>query len=880
MTSVGTAPSASTGTSDRTAGRTAAASATLRISLRSLRAHRRRLAGTFLSILLGVSFLAGTMVLGDTLRANFDTLFADANAGTDAVVRSADVLDSPGTPGGVRAPVEADLAARLRTVPGVAAAEASVVGAGQLVGSDGKPVGGQGPPTLAGNWLTDRQLNPYRLAEGRAPAAPGEAVVNRGAAKSGGLHIGDTTVLRTPDPVRITVVGIATFGDSADGMGPSTFTALTLDEAERHLTPRGAGQAGSVQVRASAGTSQAELVRELAPQLPGGVEAVTGAAATAESTAQVSGRFLTMFTTLLLVFAGIALLVATFTIHNTFAIVVAQRTRENALLRALGAARGQVLGATLAEALAVGLLASLGGLLGGIGVATGLKALFSALGFSLPTGGMVISAAAVLLPLAVGTAVAAGSALLPALRAGRTAPLAALRETAVDGAASGRSGRLRLALGAVLLAGGVPAAVVGASDGPSVALTTAGALAALAGTVVLGPVAATLAVRTLGAPLARLRGVPGTLARRNAARNPRRTAATATALMIGVAVVTLFTVFGASIRATLDDTVAESFAGDLAVTAPSFGAGGSGVSPKLADMLAALPEVRQTVGLGRGVARIDGHGRTLDVTDPARLAGIVDLGTVDGSLTALGTDGLAVSRAEAAKHSWRLGQSVTVGFTDGAGGPFTVRALYEGSGLAGDYLVTREAWAPHRGQDSDTMVAVALKDGVPLATGKAAVQRAAAPFGNPQVQDRDEYAASAASGVDMMLSVVYALLALAVLIALLGIANTLTLAVHERTRELGLLRAVGQTRGQLRGMVRWESVLVAAFGTVGGLGLGVFLGWALVKASDSAGTGSFAVPPLQLAVVLGAGLLAGAVAGLRPAGRAARLDVLRAIAAD
>ncbi|MFF0409811.1 FtsX-like permease family protein [Kitasatospora sp. NPDC004745] len=847
---------------------------TFRLSLRSLRAHKRRLAGTFLSILLGVSFLTGTMVLGDTLRANFDTLFADANAGTDVVVRSADVLDSPGTAGGVRAPVDAALADGLRTVPGVAAAEPSVQGAGQLVGSDGKPIGGQGPPTLAGNWLTDGRLNPYRLAEGRAPAAPGEVVVNRGAARSGGLHIGSTTVLRTPDPVPVTVVGIATFGASADGMGPSTFTAMTFADAEHHLTPKGAGQASSIQVRAAAGVGQRELVDRITPRLPAGVQAITGTAATQESTQLLSGRFLSMFTTLLLVFAGIALLVATFTIHNTFAIVVAQRTRENALLRALGAVRGQVLGATLAEASAVGLLASLGGLLGGIGVATGLKALFSTLGFALPTGGMVIGAAAIVLPLLVGTLVAVGSALLPAVRAGRTAPLAALRETGVDRAGQGRSGTVRVLAGGLLLAGGVPVAVLGATDGPSVALTAGGALA------VLGPVAAAFAVRTLGAPLPRLRGVSGLLARRNAARNPRRTAATASALMIGVAVVTLFTVFGASIKATLDSTVSKSFAGDLAVTSPSFGAGGSGISPKVADALAGLPEVRQAVGLGRGVARIDGHGRALDVTDPARLPGIVDLGRVDGSLDGLGTDGLAVSRSEARQHGWQLGQSVTVGFTDGSSGPFTIRALYEGGGLAGDYLVTRQAWAPHRGQDADTMVAVGLRDGVSTTAGKAAVEKALVPFGSPQVQDRDGYAKSAASGVDMMLSVVYALLALAVLIALLGIANTLTLAVHERTRELGLLRAVGQTRAQLRGMVRWESVLVAAFGTVGGLGLGAFLGWALVRAADRAGTSSFAIPPGQLAVVLAAGLLAGAVAGLRPAGRAARLDVLRAIATE
>ncbi|MEV4560314.1 FtsX-like permease family protein [Kitasatospora sp. NPDC049285] len=852
--------------------------ASVRIGARSLLAHRRRLLGTVASIVLGVAFLTGTMVLGDTLRANFDTLFADANAGTGAVVRSAEVLDAPNVPGGVRAPLDDALTAKLRAVPGVSAAEPSVQGAGQLIGADGTPIGGQGPPTLAGNWINDSQLNPYRLAEGRAPAAPGEVVVNRGAARTGGLHLGSTTVLRTPDPVRVTVVGIATFGADADGMGPSTFTALTLADAQAHLTPRGSGQVSTVRLRSDT-LSQRQLVERVRPLLPDGVEALTGADATAQSTADVSGRFLGLFTTLLLVFAGIALLVATFTIHNTFAIVTAQRTRENALLRALGASRGQVLGTTLGEALALGALASGLGLLGGFGVAAGLKALFAAIGFTLPTGGTVVHTATIVLPLLTGTVVAVGSALAPALRAARTAPLAALRETAVDGAAEGRGAWLRAGLGALLVFGGLPATVVGATRGPSLTLTVGGALAVLAGTVVLGPVAAALAVRTLGAPLPRLRGVTGALARRNAARNPKRTAATATALMVGVAVVTLFTVFGASVKATLDDSVSRSFAGDLAVTAPATGAGGSGVSPKLAPALSALPEVRAAVGLGRGVAQVDGHGRQLDVADPAALAQVVDLGRIDGSLDALGADGLAVSRAEAAARGWSLGSTVPMRFTDGPAA-FTVRALYQGGGVAGDYLISRQAWQPHRVQDADTMVAVALRPGVTLSQGKAAVQRAADAYGSPKAQTRAEYAASSAGAVDMMLSVVYALLALAVLIALLGIANTLTLAVHERTRELGLLRAVGQTRGQLRAMVRWESVLVAAFGTTGGLALGAFLGWALTRAADSAGTGSFALPAGRLAVVLLVGLLAGALAGLRPAARAARLDILRAVAAD
>ncbi|MFD7616434.1 ABC transporter permease [Streptomyces sp. NPDC059802] len=690
--------------------------ASVRLSIASLRAHKRRFAGTFVAVLLGVAFLTGTLVMGDTLRASFDTMFADANAGTDAVVRGSDVVTVAGETQGTRQPVSTALVKRIERTPGVAAAAPDIQGAGQLIGSDGRPIGGQGPPTLAGNWIADPELNPYRLAAGRAPAAPGEVVVNRGTADRGGLRIGDTTVLRTPDPVHVTIVGLATFGGQ-DGMGQVTYTAMTQADAEKYLTPK-PGQASAIQVRAGPGTSQRELVDALRPVLPKGVEAVTGQVAAAENRDMISGAFLGLFTTLLLVFSGIVLLVATFSIHNTFAIVVAQRTRENALLRALGA------------------------------------------------------------------------------------------------------------------------------------------------------------------PLDRLRGVSGRLARRNALRSPRRTASTATALMIGVAVVSLFTVFGASLKATMNQTVDRSFAGDVAISAPAFGAGGSGLSPRLAPAVDRLPQVATAVGLGKGVAEVDGAGRALTVTDPAALGRVFDLGRVDGSLTGLGTNGIAVSGTEAAKRGLHPGSSARLAFTDGTRRAFTVRAVYERSELAGDYVITRQAWAPHRAQDSDSLIAVSFRPGVSVADGKAAVAKTAAAYGDPDVQTRGEYARSSAGGIDMMLTLVYALLALAVLIALLGIANTLTLALHERTREMGLLRAVGQTRGQLRSMVRWESVLVAAFGTAGGLLLGGFLGWVLVEASAGDTAVAFDLPPLRLLVVALVGIAAGALAGRRPARRAARLNVLRAIAAE
>ncbi|GAA0629451.1 ABC transporter permease [Streptomyces thermocarboxydovorans] len=851
--------------------------AALRLSAASLRAHRRRFAGTFLAVFLGVAFLAGTLVMGDTLRASFDTMFGNAARGTDAVVRSADAITTPGEAQGVRQPVDTGLTRTIEQVPGVAAAVPDIQGAGQLVGADGEPIGGQGPPTVAGNWITDPELNPYRLAEGRTPQKSGEVVVNRGTAERGGLSLGDTTVLRTPDPVKVTIVGLATFGGE-DGMAQVTYTGMTRADAEKYLTAR-PGEAASILVRAEPGVSQRELVDRMAGVLPQDVEAITGQQSAEENNEMISGQFLSIFTLFLLVFSGVALLVATFSIHNTFAIVVAQRIRENALLRALGASRRQITAATLVEATAVAVTASLAGLAGGIGIAAGLQALFPAIGFPFPEGSLVIGALSLALPLAVGVVVCLGSALLPAVRAGHTAPLAALRETAVDTSGASRSRALTgAALGALALA----ITLAGVLVTPSIWLAGTGAVLALVTFVVLGPVASSAAVRVLGGPLHRLRGITGGLARRNALRSPKRTAATASALMIGVAVVSLFTVFGASLKATMDQTVSRSFAGDVAVSAPSFGAGGSGLSPRLAPAVEELPEVDTAVGLGRGVAEVEGDGRALTVTDPAALGRTFDLGEIRGSLTGLGATGIALTEKEADRLDVAPGDTTRLTFTDGQEQTFTVRAVYGRSELAGDYVITREAWAPHRTQDADTLVAVSFADGVSTEQGKAAVEKVAGQYGNPEVQTREEYAESSAGGIDMMLTLVYALLALAVLIALLGIANTLTLAIHERTRELGLLRAVGQTRAQLRAMVRWESVLVAAFGTAGGLALGSFLGWVLVEASDGAGDSAFAfaIPPVQLALVALVGLAAGAVAGLRPAGRAARLNVLRAIATE
>jgi putative ABC transport system permease protein len=842
------------------------------VLLRGLRARSRRFVGTFLAIFLGVAFLAGTLVLGDTLASNFDDLFTDANAGTDVVVRNATDISTNDSIGG--APISASLVATAREVDGVAAAEPSVQGYGQIVGRDGDLIGGNGPPTIAGNWIDDPALNPYELADGRAPQRDDEVVVNRGAAKDGDLALGDTIQVRVPEPVEVHIVGIATFGGE-DGLGPTTFTGFTLDAAQRNFTD-GDDQITSVVARGDGSVSEDELARRVTAAMPAGTETITGTSVTDENVSDINDDFLGGFRTLLVVFSAIAMVVASFSISNTFAIVVAQRTHESALLRALGASRGQILGSVVVESLAVGAIASAVGVLGGLGIATALKGLFAATGFdALPTGGLVVHASAVLVSFGVGVGVALLAGISPAVRAARVAPLAALRESDAESPRLGRGRRLGAPLAAV---GGI-ALVVAATVGGSVTLMTLGALLTLGGAVTSGPVVARPLSKVLGAPVAAARGVTGSLARDNARRNPRRTSRTASALLVGVAVVTLFTVFAASVKASIENTVTNAFTGDLAITAGVFG--GSGFSPELATQVAGAPGVAAAVGLGSASAQLDGDAQPLTIADPAALAAVTDL-DVDGSLGDLGNHELAVAENVADDNGWRIGDTVDVAFGDGTTEPFTVVATYERSAIVGPALMSRDAWAPHARQDIDTTVLIGLSDGTSMPDGKAAVEQVAAGFGAPDVLDRSEYVDDLTSGIDMALGIVYVLLALAILIAAMGIANTLSLSIHERRRELGLLRAVGQDRAQTRAMVRWESVIVAVFGTVGGILLGTFLGWGVLSALAAGGgtpVTTFSLPLGPLLVVLVVGGLAGVLAGIRPARRAARVDILAALAA-
>lgn len=846
----------------------------LAITLKGLWMHRRRLVGMLAAVVLGVGFLAGALALGDTLSANFNNLFAAANGGTDVVVRAPSAIDNLNA--ATRPLVPVTLVDTIGQVPGVADAQPSIVGFAQLIGANGTAVGGNGPPRLGSNWIADPVLNPYRLAQGRAPSTDNEVVINRGAAKAGGLHLGDMVTVQTPAAVRARIVGIATFAGS-DGLGTATFTAFSLHGAERYLASGGTG-VSSIVVRGQGGVSQAELASRVAKVLPTGVEAQTGAAATQQSVSAISGTFLTVLRTILVVFAGIALLVATFSIANTFSILVAQRTRESALLRALGGTRRQVLTSIVVEALCIGALASGLGLLAGFGIAGLLKGVFDSFGFALPAGGLVVTATTVVVSIVTGLVVTLAAGVLPAIRASRVPPLAAFRGAAVE---PGRPSPVRAVAGGLALVAGALLVVAGiqASSGSVLTVVGLGALLSTVGVVVLGPVVARLVTGVIGRPLAALRGTSGLLARGNAMRSPRRSAAAATALMVGVSIVTLFTVFAASLAKATNTGVKGSFVGDIAVTSSSFG--GGGLPPELATTIAALPGVRSATGLTPGQARIAGTAHDVTAVDPARIGDVVDLHVEAGSIPALSNTQLAVSQREADAHGWHLGTALPATLPDGTSPTLTIGALYTSRDLAGDYVLPIGLWTAHTRQPVDEAIFAKLVPGTDVNAVKASVSTVSAAYGKPPIYDRAGFITSASQGVSFILNIVYVLLALAIVIAVLGIANTLSLAIHERTREIGLLRAVGQTRRQLRSMIRLESVIVSVFGVLGGIGLGTFLGWGLAQAANVAqGIASFTAPVTQMVVILALGALAGTLAAVRPARRAARLPILGAIATE
>jgi putative ABC transport system permease protein len=859
-----------------------------KIALQSLLARKLRLVTTALAVILGVAFTAGTLVLTDTMSNIFNNLSASVYQGTDALVRATAVFNGPNQMGEQRPNIDASLVPALSHVPGVAAAAGSAFGYTRLLGKDGKLIGnpGNGAPSLGGNWGTVPGLNPFHLVAGHAPQAPDEVVIDKQSARLGHLAVGDTTtVIASGPPQRVRIVGLAGFG-TADNLAGASVVLFTTPVAQRLVAEP--GKFSTIGFVADRGVSQQQLVSNLKRALPPGTEALTGAAAIKEQQDQFQ-KALSIFGKFFLIFAVVALVVGAYIILNTFAITVAQRTRENGLLRALGASRRQVLASVLIEALAVGVIAALLGLAAGVAVAAGLKALLSAFGLTLPAGGLVVNARTVVASLVIGIGVTLIAAISPARKAAKVPPVAAMQEATVG--STGYGSTQRIVVGLSILALGVAALFTGLFGNVSSAflIVGLGVLLVFFGVSVLGRTIALPLSRTIGAPLPRIKGVTGTLARENTMRNPKRTAASASALMIGVGLIAFISIFASSAKASINSTIDRTFAGDFVINSGA-GASGGGVSPALAQRLNTLPQVAAATGERTGSMLILGQPTMIAAVDPRTAGQIFNVSPVQGSIGALGADGIAVYSGDATKHHLTLGSPVSVVFRDT--GPKTLRvALIYGDNQAAPsanpgsktsyFLGTPGFDANFAAPHFDTQVFVKKAPGVSTATALAAVETVAARYApGTTVQDQAAYKAEQTKGINQVLALIYTLLALAIVIALLGIGNTLALSIFERTRELGVMRAVGMTRSQLRGTIRWESVIIALQGTLLGLLVGVFFGWALVRAQKSNGISVFSVPWLTLVIMVLLAGVAGVVAAILPSRRAAKLNVLRAIVTE
>ena len=829
----------------------------IRTALASMRAHGLRFALTGLSIVLGVAFVAGSLVFTDTINARFTTLFTDVYAGIDASVRPAPGDDA----------LPASVLDEVRAVGDVATAAGAVTGTAQLVDAEGQPIGGQGPPTLGVSWIDEPALNAMRVDDGngRAPAAADEVAIDVATAEAHDLAIGDTVTVATARGTgAYTIAGLTSFG-TEDNLAGATITVFTLPEAQRVFDLE--GRLSIVDAVAVDGVDQEAFAAALDAAIDD-VEVVTGQEQTQDELAAVTSG-LGFLGSILLAFAGVAVFVGGFVIQNTFRITVAQRVRELALLRALGATGGQVTRLVLLEASALALVGSGLGIGLGIGVAALLKSGMEAIGIGVPDGPLTVAPRTIVVSLVVGVVVTLLAALLPARRAAAIAPVAAMAGPTASG--DRRSLQVRAVVGAVVTALGVAgttSAVV--IDGDAVLpLLAGGGIGLFLGLSILAPLVAVPAARLLAWPL---RGVTGQLARENTIRQPRRTASTASALMIGVALVTFVSILAASIQASVADTLEAAFPAELTVrsTNPD-----TAVSEHAVAALAADDDLGTVSAVRSGHVTVDGTERSAIGIDPATIDDVyaadatIDLATIG--------DGVVVHRDLLGELGWAVGDVVTL--TGAATHTAEVRGTYDQQGLAGLLLA-----ADVLGEvATDTRIDVVLVDapaGLAAAAAQERAEAALADFPTVRVDTQAETIAQAEAQVDQLVALFSGLLALALLIALLGIANTLALSVAERQREIGLLRAVGLARRQVRRMVRREAVIIAVFGALLGLAIGAVVGGGVVISLDGQGLGSFRLPVAQLVAWLALAAVAGVVAAVGPARTAARLDVLAALSTE
>ena len=841
-----------------------------RIALKGILGRKARLVLTSLAVILGTAFLSGTAVFSATLNRTFDNLFSDVFRNVDSYVRSTQVIEADfGAEERQRIPAE--LIATIEAVPGVGDVQGDIQAFARIIGKDGQPLGsdGAGPPTF-GSVGEEFKGALWTISEGKFPSNSTEVALDEASAKAGNYVVGDKVkVVAQAGSREFTLVGIAGYGD-VRSPGGATFALFDLATAQEFLAKPGFVDA--ILISGDGSISDEELAQAINAAIPSSykTETLTGAEITKETQDQI-GSALSFFSILLSTFSYIALGVGSFVIYNVFSISAAQRQRENALLRAIGASKKQVTRALMIESVVVGLFGSTIGLFAGIGLSKALSALLKAASIDLPSGDLVVPSSAVVNTIVVGLIVTVASAWLPARRAGKVPPLAAMRETAIEVVALTRR---RTIFGLVLIALGA-AAIIAVTGGASNKWLGLGILFVFSGTITLGPVIARPVALLLGKPAERLRGVTGTMARQNSARNPKRTSRTASPVLIGVALVTAVAALAASISSQIDGVFTQQFKGDYAINTNARGFGG--LSPSLADDINALPEVERATGIGLLTVKIDGKGQYLTTINPATVEGVYDIGLTSGSYADLTPETIFVSQQYAENNDAKLGDTIAVTLADAQVKTLSIAGIYEFDELAGKYTVSRDLTKDTTVITFDLGVYIKIKDGVSEESARTALQAAVDKYGQGTLLSKREYIDSQSGQINQLLGLIYGLLFLSVIIAVVGIIITLLLSVFERQREIGLLRAVGMTKSQVRTTVRWESVITSLLGAVVGIVLGVGLGWVIVYALRDQGLSSFSVPVGTTVSILIMAFVIGVLAAVYPAWRATRVNLLAAI---
>jgi putative ABC transport system permease protein len=849
-----------------------------KVALKGLLGRKLRASLTAIAIVLGVAMVSGTYILTDTIRAAFSTVFTSAYKNADAVVTGQSAISTGnGNDSRGQAPsLPASLLTRIQALPQVSQASGSIADQAQLVGRDGKVISRGGAPGLAFSYSPSGQrFNPLSLTSGNWPAARDQIDIDASTASKQNFKIGQTIGVIARGPVQqFRIVGTVKFA-GVSSLGGASMAIFTLPTAQALFHKQ--GRLDQISIAAAGGVSPARLVGAIKPLLPRSSQVRTGQQQAQKAT-QDTSDFLTIFQDFLLAFGGIALFVGSFVIANTLSITIAQRTRELATLRTVGASRRQVLGSVMVEALVIGVVASIVGLFLGFGLAKGLNALFVSFGIDLPQTGTVFKARTVIVSLVVGIVITLLAALRPALRATRVPPIAAVREGAVlPPSRFARFGSqatyatITVAVALIL----VGLFVGGLSTGERLLGVGLGALALFVGVAMLAPKLVPPLARVLGYPATLIGGAAGELARGNARRNPARTASTASALMIGLALVTFVGTLAAGLRTRSKDNVNQAFIANYAVTATNNFAP---IGVASARALEHVPGVLLVSSVRAGDGRA--FGKRINVTGvSANVGQVISIKWRAGGPqipAQLGRDGAFVSRDFASQHQLRIGSALTVETPSGAMLPLQVRGITDppknGSPYGPVTISTRLFDTSY--QNPQNLFTLINVQGGANPANTARLKAALASFPDAKLQTKSQFVTNQLSGLNTLLNLLYVLLSLSILVSLFGIVNTLVLTVFERTRELGMLRAVGMTRRQLRRMIRHESVITALLGAAFGIPLGVVLA---LLAGAAIKYAAFTIPVGTLVVFVIAAVVAGILAAIFPARRAARLNVLEAL---